>query len=37
MADGALAFEVFEAPAPALPKPEAGDGEAEKEPTEAHE
>ena len=32
MKDGALAFEYLEAAAPALPKPEEGDGEAEKEP-----
>jgi ATP-dependent Clp protease ATP-binding subunit ClpA len=33
MEDGVLGFEFFEAPAPALPKPDAGDGEAEREPT----
>ena len=32
MKDGALAFDYLEAAAPALPKPEEGDGEAEKEP-----
>ncbi|TDH59762.1 ATP-dependent Clp protease ATP-binding subunit ClpA [Dankookia rubra] len=32
MKDGALSFEYLEAAAPALPKPEEGDGEAEKEP-----
>jgi ATP-dependent Clp protease ATP-binding subunit ClpA len=32
MRDGKLSFEFFEASAPALPKPEEGDGEAEKEP-----
>ncbi len=31
--DGALGFEFFEAPAPALPKPEAGEGEPQREPT----
>ncbi len=35
LADGALTFEIAEAPVAALPKPE-GDGEAEKEPEQAH-
>ena len=35
LADGALTFDIAEAPVAALPKPE-GDGEAEKEPEQAH-